>query len=111
MLVLSVELRGNETILDMTMTGINIKHIMQEKGYTVKDVQNYLNLSTPQAVYHWFDGKSMPTIDNLYALSGLFCLPVDAMLRGNRKYVFLPYYDDRCGRLYMYYERLMELAK
>ena len=78
-------MKRNETILDMTMTGINIKHIMQEKGYTVKDVQNYLNLSTPQAVYHWFDGK--------------------------RKYVFLPYYDDRFGRLYMYYERLLVLAK
>lgn len=104
-------MKRNETILDMTMTGINIKHIMQEKGYTVKDVQNYLNLSTPQAVYHWFDGKSLPTIDNLYALSGLFCLPVDAMLKGNRKYVFLPYYDDRFGRLYMYYERLLVLAK
>lgn len=104
-------MKRNETILDMTMTGINIKHIMQEKGYTVKYVQNYLNLSTPQAVYHWLDGKSMPTIDNLYALSGLFCLPVDAMLKGNRKYVFLPYYDDRFERLYMYYERLLVLAK
>lgn len=41
-------MKRNETILDMTMTGINIKHIMQEKGYTVKDVQNYLNLSTPR---------------------------------------------------------------
>ena len=79
---------------------------MQAKGYTVKDIQNYLQLSTPQAIYHWFEGKSMPTIDNLYALSGLFCIPVDAMLRGTRSFIFVPYWDDRCGRLFMYYERL-----
>ena len=100
-------MKRRETVLDITMTGQNIKRIMQSKGYTVKDVQNYLELSTPQAIYHWFDGKSMPTIDNLYAMSGLFCVPVDVMLKGNREYVFLPYWDDRCGRLYMYYERLM----
>ena len=95
-----------ETILDMAMTGQTIKRIMQAKGYTVKDIQNYLKLSTPQAIYHWFEGKSMPTIDNLYALSGLFCIPVDAMLRGTRSFIFSPYWDERCGRLFMYYERL-----
>ena len=95
-----------ETILDMAMTGQTIKRIMQAKGYTVKDIQNYLQLSTPQAIYHWFEGKSMPTIDNLYALSGLFYIPVDAMLRGTRSFIFVPYWDDRCGRLFMYYERL-----
>ena len=96
-----------ETILDMAMTGQTIKRIMQAKGYTVKDIQNFLQLSTPQAIYHWFEGKSMPTIDNLYALSGLFCIPVDAMLRGTRSFILSPYWDERCGRLFMYYERLV----
>ena len=30
----------------------------------------------------------------------------DLMLRGNRRIMFAPYWDDRCGRLYTYYERL-----
>ncbi len=95
-----------ETILNMSMTGQTIKRIMKAKGYTVKDIQNHLSLSTPQAIYHWFDGKSMPTIDNLYSLSDLFGIPIDLMLRGNRRIMFAPYWDDRCGRLYTYYERL-----
>lgn len=31
-------MKRRETILDMAMTGQNIKRIMQSKGYTVKDV-------------------------------------------------------------------------
>ena len=102
-------MKREDTVLDMIATGQNIKSIMSERGYTVKDVQTFLKLSTAQSIYHWFDGRSMPTIDNLYALSELFCLPVDAMLKGNRKYrpVLLCY--DSCARLYMYYERLMAL--
>ncbi len=102
-------MQRNEAILDMAKTGQIIKRIMQDKGYTVKDIQNYLRLSTPQAIYHWFAGKSIPTVDNLYALSDLFCIPVDAMLKGNRRFIFVPYCDARFRRLYIYYERLTML--
>lgn len=95
-----------DTVLDMVRTGRNLKRIMQDKGFTVRDIQKHLRLSTPQSIYHWFDGKSLPTIDNLYALSDLFCMPVDMMLKGNRKCVFVLNGVDKCGRLYMYYERL-----
>lgn len=95
-----------DTVLDMVRTGRNLKRIMQDKGFTVRDIQKHLRLSTPQSIYHWFDGKSLPTIDNLYALSDLFCMPIDMMLKGNRKCVFVLNGVDKCGRLYMYYERL-----
>lgn len=99
-------MRRKDTVLDMVKTGQNLKRIMRLKGYTVKVIQEHLKLSTPQAIYHWFDGKSMPTIDNLYALSDLFCISVDSMLIGNRKYKPVLHWDDRFGRLYAYYERL-----
>ena len=100
-------MKRKDTAIDMVMTGQNIKRIMISKGYTVKDIQTYLKLSSVQSIYHWFDGKSMPTIDNLYVLSDLFCVPVDAMLKGNRKYRPVLFWDDRCARLYMYYERFI----
>lgn len=95
-------------VIDMVRTGQNIKRIMQFKGLTVKDVQEFLELSTPQSIYHWFDGRNLPTIDNLYALSELFQMPADAMLIGNRKY------ERRCKndiyqRVGAYYERILEL--
>ena len=64
-------------VIDMVRTGQNIKRIMQFKGLTVKDVQEFLELSTPQSIYHWFDGRNLPTIDNLYALSELFHVSMD----------------------------------
>ena len=93
-------------VIDMVKTGKNIKRIMCVKGFTVKDIQRFLALEIPQSIYHWFDGKSMPTLDNIYALSELFHIPVDDMLIGNRKYSFLPGSDPQCRRLYSYYERL-----
>ena len=73
-------------MIDTKKTGQTIKRIMIENGYTVKDLQLYLRLEAPQSVYHWFYGKSLPSLDNLYALSELFKVPVDEMLRGNGKY-------------------------
>ena len=97
-------------VIDMNKTGQNIKTIMQEKNMTVKDIQEFLELGTPQSIYHWLEGKSMPTLDNLYALSELFCLPVDALLMGNRKCVFTLFTDIQCKRLCLYYEMLKEMA-
>ena len=102
-------MKRKDTVLDMVKTGQNLKRIMQLKGYTVKDIQEHLKLSTPQAIYHWFDGMTMPTLDNIYALSELFRMPVDAIMRGNRKYVYVPFCDPACARIYVYYERIKQL--
>ena len=92
--------------VDIIKTGQNIKKIMKEKGLSVKDIQAFLQLGSPQGIYHWFEGKSLPSLDNIYALSELFCMPVDSIIRGNRKYVFVHMCDERCSRLYFYYEKL-----
>ena len=71
-------------LIDKRRTGINLRRIMDERGFTVKDVQKYLGLGSIQSVYHWLNGISMPTVDNLYALSHLFSVSVDDMLCGNK---------------------------
>ena len=95
-------------VIDIAKTGQNIKRIMQLNGLTVKDIQEFLELSTSQSIYHWFDGRNLPTMDNLYALSELFQLPVDAMLVGNRRFE-CRWKNDMYQRLFVYYEKLNEL--
>lgn len=95
-------------VIDMARTGQKIKRIMQHKGFAVRDIQEFLELSTPQSIYHWFDGRSLPTIDNLYALSELFHLPVDALLIGSRKFE-CKYPNDMCQRTLVYYEKMLGL--
>ena len=74
----------------------------------MKEVQKFLELNTPQSIYHWFDGRSLPTIDNLYALSELFHLPVDALLVGDRKFE-CKYENGMYRRVLLYFEKFLEL--
>ena len=97
-------------IIDLLKTGQNIKRIMKLRNMTVKDIQKYLELGTPQGIYHWFEGISLPSLDNVYALSELFQIPVDMLLVGNRKYVFCTDSDPMFRRLYAYYEYIIDLS-
>ena len=67
-------------VIDRLKTGNTLKRIMQQYGMTARDVQEYLNLACVQSVYRWMTGISIPTIDNLYALSQLFHLPIDSFV-------------------------------
>ena len=99
-------------LINKRETGINIRRIMDKQGITARDIQKYLGLGCVQSVYRWLDGISMPTIDNLYALSDLFQIPIDAIVQGNRKPIVqrvpLETRDLRNRRLYTYYEKLNE---
>lgn len=96
-------------IINVLDTGQNIKRIMQMKGMTVKEVQEYLGLAAPQSIYHWFAGRSIPTVDNLYALSELFCVPMDVLICGTREKKFYFYNRSADRRLVMYYTKCLAL--
>lgn len=98
--------------IDKRATGVNLRKIMDERGIEVKDVKEYLNLGSIQSVYNWFNGLNMPTIDNLYALSTLFQIPIDEIVCGNRKAILpnpIVIESARDRRLYHYYRKLNEL--
>lgn len=95
-------------VIDKKKTGIHLRRIMDDRGLSVKDVQRYLSLGSVQSVYHWLNGLSMPTIDNLYALSELFQISVDDMLCGNRRHVLVRKYDSQFERLCAYYKMINE---
>ena len=66
--------------IDLTATGRNIIKLRKARGLTVKDIQKFFGFEEPQAVYKWQQGKSLPTVDNLFALSVLFGVPMEAIL-------------------------------
>ena len=82
---------------------------MDERGLSVKDVKEYLGLSCIQSVYHWLNGHSMPTIDNLYALSELFQMPVDDMICGNRRRITCGEMTPQVRRMYAYADKIEEI--
>ena len=67
-------------VIDLAATGENITRLRRAKGLTVREVQSYFGFEEPQAIYKWQRGKSLPTVDNLYALSNLLEVPMNEIL-------------------------------
>ena len=70
----------NLPVVDMAQTGQNIQSLRQQHGITVRELQGMLGFATPQAIYNWQHGVSLPTIDNLVALAAIFSVPVETIL-------------------------------
>ncbi len=66
--------------IDMIKTGQNIKTLIYTSGYTVKDIQEYLNLNCPQSIYRWFKGLILPSVAHLYALSRLLNVHMEELI-------------------------------
>ena len=71
-------------LIDSKETGRQLKKMMDERKISVREVQSYLHLGCVQSIYHWFHGMSLPSLDNLYALSELMQVPMDALVCGDR---------------------------
>ncbi len=93
-------------VIDVIATGKNIRMFMDAKDISVRDVQVFLGLSAPQSIYHWLDGKCLPTIDHLYALSELLGVPMDELIMGNRKTKRVTAVENR---VVDYYSRIVAL--
>ena len=72
-------------VLDARATGARIKELRMARHLKVEDIARFMGFESEQAVYKWQRGDSLPTVDNLYALSRLFETSVDDILRGNRE--------------------------
>lgn len=71
--------------LNRRRTGQRIQAYMQLRGLSVEDVRRSLLLESPQSIYHWLEGKSMLSVDNLYAPGLLLRVPVDYLLCGEQR--------------------------
>ena len=67
-------------VIDIAATGQNLRRLRLEKGYSVKELQEYLGLGCPQGVYQWQAGRSLPSVDNLYAVSRLWGVSMNEIL-------------------------------
>ena len=71
---------SSKTSIDMIETGKRLKKLAQRRGYSVKDIQQYLGLSCPQPVYRWYKGVILPSVDNLLRLSELYQVHMEELL-------------------------------
>lgn len=67
-------------VVNMSHTGENIRRLRKQSGLSVKNLQEVFGFATPQAIYKWQQGASLPSIDNLLVLSNLFGVSVEDII-------------------------------
>jgi transcriptional regulator with XRE-family HTH domain len=67
-------------VINLERTGRKIEALRKKAGLSVRDLQEIFGFGTPQAIYKWQHGQSMPTIDNLVVLSRVFHVPIEEIL-------------------------------
>ena len=67
-------------VIDLVKTGKNIKYLREQAGISVKDLQEVLGFTTPQAIYKWQWGDTLPDISNLLLMAKLFNVPIEGIL-------------------------------
>ncbi len=61
-------------------TGKRIRKLMMESGITVREIQEEMELESPQAVYKWLNGRAVPSTENMVILSQLLHVSIESMI-------------------------------
>lgn len=70
----------NKPIIDVAATVANIKACRIRAGYSVREIQNIFNFSSPEAIYSWEKGKYIPSIDNLIVIASVYGVTIDQIV-------------------------------
>ena len=76
---------GTNLTIDMMKTGQNIIRLRKNAGLSVKDLQDALGFSTPNAIYKWQQGLALPTLDNLVVLADMLGVTLDDIVVTDQK--------------------------
>ena len=72
-------------VIDLRATGERIRELRKQNHLRVEDIARFMGFESEQAVYKWQRGDSLPTVDNLFALSRLFHTPIENIIIENER--------------------------
>ena len=75
--------------LSKTLTGKKIRDEMLKRKMTVRDLQDALELDSPQSIYKWLRGESLPSLPNMLVLGELFKVPLETLTTVSSMTAFL----------------------
>ena len=61
-------------------TGMQIRQMIIDRGITVTQIQNWLEIDSCQAVYKWLHGVNLPSVSHLHGLSQILGVKIDEIL-------------------------------
>lgn len=61
-------------------TGKKINDVRKAKQITVSEIAKFMDFSSERAVYNWFNGNAVPTVDNLCNLAHFLGVTMDELI-------------------------------
>lgn len=72
-------------VIDARATGENINRMRKARGLSTAEMQDILGFTNRNAIYKWFRGVNLPTLDNLVILAALFEVNVSDIIVVNKE--------------------------
>lgn len=68
--------------INKSETAKKLKQLREENNYSIRDIQNYLNIQSSQSIYNWEtpDSKSLPSIEHAILLANLYHVHIDDLI-------------------------------
>lgn len=70
----------NMPTINLALTGARIAAMREATGLSVKDLQKIFGFNSPQAIYKWQSGVSLPSVDNLVILAKVLNVRMDDII-------------------------------
>ena len=67
-------------VIDMAATGRNIQRLREESGMSVRELQEKFGFTSPQAIYKWQWGVTLPDMQNMLYLAALWNVSIEEIL-------------------------------
>ena len=67
-------------VINIVETGANIRRLRKQSNIAINSLCDIFGFNTPQAIYKWEQGRSLPTLDNLVILAKIFNVDINSIL-------------------------------
>ena len=71
---------GKLPVIDLKKTGQNIMRLRKEADISVRDLQVMFGFTSPQAIYNWQNGISLPSVDNFIVLAAVLGTTIEEII-------------------------------
>ena len=72
--------KSTHPVIDMAATGKHLEEVMKEEGVSPKIFARIMGWEKPQAIYRWYYGETLPSIDTLSVLARILNRPIENLL-------------------------------
>ena len=71
---------GSLPAIDLKRTGQNILRMRKNVGISVRELQVMFGFTSPQAIYNWQNGISLPSVDNFIVLAAVLGTTIEEII-------------------------------